>query len=74
MDVMTACVLSSDLGFLFSLPVAGWKLKALVDDGQFDLQSNRWMKRATFLALVAFVMFPLAATGSVSGSIFVRLF
>ncbi|MFO0425824.1 MAG: hypothetical protein ACK526_04585 [Planctomyces sp.] len=48
MDVMTACVLSSDLSFLFSLPVAGGKLKFLVDDGQFNLQSNRWMKRATF--------------------------
>ena len=31
------------------------------------------MKRATFFGLVAFVMFPLAATGSVGGSIFGRL-
>ena len=31
------------------------------------------MKRATFLGTVAFVMFPLAATGSVGGSIFGRL-
>jgi uncharacterized membrane protein len=73
MDVMTACVLTSHLGFLFRLPVLGGKLKTLVDDGQFILQSNRWMKRATFLGLVAFVMFPLAATGSVGGSIFGRL-
>lgn len=73
MDVMTACFLAFHLGFLFRLPVVGEKLKALVDDGQFILQSNRWMKRATFLGLVAFVMFPLAATGSVGGSIFGRL-
>ena len=73
MDVMTASVLAFHLGFLFRLPVAGGKLKALVDDGQFILQSNRWMKRATILGLVLFVMFPLAATGSVGGSIFGRL-
>ena len=73
MDVMTASVLAFHLGLLFRLPVAGGKLKALVDDGQFILQSNRWMKRATMLGLVLFVMFPLAATGSVGGSIFGRL-
>lgn len=73
MDLMTACVLTSHLGFLFRLPVVGEKLKALVDDGQYILQSNRWMKQATFLGLVTFVMFPLAATGSVGGSIFGRL-
>lgn len=73
MDVMTACLLAFHLGFLFKLPVMGAKLNALVEDGHFILQSNPWMKRATFLGLVAFVMFPLAATGSVGGSIFGRL-
>ena len=73
MDVMTACILAFHLGFLFKLPVVGGKLKALVDDGQFILRSNRWMKHATWLGLVTFVMFPLAATGSVGGSIFGRL-
>ena len=73
MDLMTASVLAFHLGFLFRLPVVGGKLKALVEDGQFILQSNRWMKRATMLGLVLFVMFPLAATGSVGGSIFGRL-
>ena len=33
MDVMTASVLAFHLGFLCRLPVAGGKLKALVDDG-----------------------------------------
>jgi uncharacterized membrane protein len=31
------------------------------------------MKRATFLGLLAFIAFPLAATGSVGGAIFGRL-
>jgi uncharacterized membrane protein len=73
LDSMTACVLAFHLGFLFRLPVVGTKLKALVEDGQFILQSNPWMKRATFLGLVGFVLLPLAATGSVGGSIFGRL-
>lgn len=73
MDAMTACVLAFHLGFLFRLPMVGARLKALVEDGHFILQSNRWMKRATFLGLVTFVMIPLAATGSVGGSIFGRL-
>ena len=73
MDLMTACVLAFHLGFMFKLPVVGPKLAALVLDGQFILQSNPWMKRATFVGLVAFVVFPLAATGSVGASIFGRL-
>lgn len=73
MDVMTGCLLAFHLGFLFKLPVVGEKLEELVQDGHFILKSNRWMKRATFFGLVAFVMFPLAATGSVGGSIFGRL-
>ncbi|WP_442508606.1 small multi-drug export protein [Novipirellula sp. SH528] len=73
MDVMTGCLLVFHLGFLFKLPMVGEKLNELVQDGNFILKSNRWMKRATFLGLVAFVMFPLAATGSVGGSIFGRL-
>jgi uncharacterized membrane protein len=73
MDFVTACVLTSHLGFLFKLPILGNKLRSLVDDGEFILHSNPWMKRATSVGLVAFVMFPLAATGSVGGSIFGRL-
>ena len=73
MDVMTGCLLVFHLGFLIRLPMVGEKLNELVQDGNFILRSNRWMKRATFLGLVAFVMFPLAATGSVGGSIFGRL-
>ena len=69
MDVMTGCLLVFHLGFLIRLPMVGEKLNELVQDGNFILRSNRWMKRATFLGLVAFVMFPLAATGSVGGSI-----
>jgi hypothetical protein len=45
----------------------------LVTDGHFILDSQPWMRRATFFGLIAFVAFPLAATGSIGGSIFGRL-
>lgn len=73
MDMMVASLLVCHSGFLFKLPFLGPRVLALVEDGQFILASHPWMKRATFAGLVAFVMFPLAATGSVGGSIFGRL-
>jgi uncharacterized membrane protein len=73
MDLLTASLLVFHMGFLFKLPFLGPKLIALVEDGQFILKTNPWMKRVTFIGLVVFVMFPLAATGSVGGAIFGRL-
>lgn len=73
MDLMTACVLAFHLGFLFKMPVIGPKSKSLVEDGQFIMQSNPWMKRATFLGLVVFVLLPSPAAGTVGGSILGRL-
>ena len=73
MDLMTATVLVFHLGVLFRIPGLGKRLLNLVEDGEFILSRSPWMKRATFLGTVAFVTFPLAATGSVGGSIFGRL-
>jgi uncharacterized membrane protein len=73
LDTMVALVLAFHIGFLFRLPWIGPRIAALVIDGQFILKSHPWMKRMTFVGLVAFVCFPLAATGSVGGSIFGRL-
>jgi hypothetical protein len=73
MDVATACVLVYHQGFLFRLPFLGPRLLGLVEDGRFILKRQPWIRRATFVGLVAFVMFPLAATGSVGGAIFGRL-
>ena len=73
MDLMTATVLIFHMGVIFRIPGIGKRLLNLVEDGRFILKTRPWMKRATFLGTVAFVMFPLAATGSVGGSIFGRL-
>lgn len=72
-DVMTALVLAFHIGFLFRLPFIGPRVAALITDGHFILDAQPWMRRATFFGLIAFVGFPLAATGSVGGSIFGRL-
>lgn len=73
LDVMTALVLAFHIGFLFRLPYIGPRASALITDGHFVLDAQPWMRRATFVGLIAFVAFPLAATGSIGGSIFGRL-
>lgn len=73
LDVMTALVLAFHIGFLFRLPFVGSRIAALVTDGHFILDAHPWIRRATFLGLISFVMFPLTATGAVGGSIFGRL-
>lgn len=73
MDLMTASLLVCHSGFLFRIPFLGPRMLALVEDGQYILRVHPWMKRLTFVGLVAFVMLPLAATGSVGGAIFGRL-
>ncbi len=73
LDVMLALVLAFHIGFLFRLPFIGPRVEALITDGHFILDAQPWMRRATFVGLIAFVGFPLAATGSVGGSIFGRL-
>lgn len=73
LDVMTALILAFHIGFMFRLPYIGPRISALVTDGHFILDSQPWMRRATFFGLIAFVGFPLAATGSIGGSIFGRL-
>lgn len=73
LDTMVASVLAFHIGLLFQLPVIGPRIATLVADGQYILSAQPWIKQATFLGLIAFVGFPLAATGSVGGSIFGRL-
>jgi uncharacterized membrane protein len=73
LDLLVAVLLSFHIGFMFKIPILGPKIGELVADGQVILKLQPWMRKATFWGLVAFVIFPLAATGSVGGSIFGRL-
>jgi len=73
MDLMVALLLSCHTRMLFRLPLLGGKMRDLINDGKFILQENPWMRKATVIGIIAFVTFPLAATGSIGGSIFGRL-
>lgn len=72
-DVMVALFMAFHVGFLFRLPKIGPKIAELIVDGELILSVQPWMRRLTFAGLVAFIAFPLAATGSVGGAIFGRL-
>lgn len=73
MDLFVACLLIFHAGFLFRIPKLGPALLKLREEGEFFMSYQPWMRRFTFVGLVLFVAFPLAATGSVAGSIFGRL-
>lgn len=72
-DVMVALFMAFHVGFLFRLPKIGPKIAELTVDGEMILSLQPWMRKATFFGLIAFIAFPLAATGSVGGAIFGRL-
>lgn len=73
MDLITAVLIGFHAGVMWRLPIVGRRLHQLVVQGQILIARNPRVKRATFLTIVAFVMFPLAATGSIGGSLFARL-
>ena len=73
LDLLTAMLLTFHMGFLFKLPILGSKLKMLSDDGRMIIKKYPWMRQTTIAGVMAFVMFPLAATGSIGGSILGRM-
>tara|TARA_R110002072_G_scaffold13481_2_gene56847 strand:+ start:35966 stop:36745 length:780 start_codon:yes stop_codon:yes gene_type:complete len=73
LDLMVGILLIFHAGFLFRLPWFGSRAASLVDDGRFLIRSQPWIRRATFAGLVLFVAIPLAAMGSVGGTIFGRM-
>ncbi len=73
MDVMVAIFVAFHMGIVFKLPFIGQKIADMVTDGQFILRKQPWIRRAAFVGLIGFVIFPTSTTGSVGGSIFGRL-
>ena len=73
LDLIVGILLIFHAGFLFRLPWFGSRATSLIDDGRFLIQTQPWIRRATFLGLVLFVAIPLAAMGSVGGTIFGRM-
>ena len=73
LDLIVAVTLIFHTGFLFHLPWFGSRATAFVNDGRFLIRSQPWIRRTTFLGLVLFVAIPLAAMGSVGGTILGRM-
>lgn len=73
LDLVAATVLIFHVGFLFRLPWFGSRAAALIEDGRFLIRTQPWIRRTTFLGLILFVAIPLAAMGSVGGTIFGRM-
>ena len=72
-DMLVALFFAFHVGFMFRVPWIGPKIAALSSDSEFILSQQPWMKRMTFLGLLAFIAFPLSAAGSAGGAIFGRL-
>ena len=73
LDTIVAMFVAFHMGIIFRLPWAGPKIRDMVSDGQFILRKQPWIRRAAFVGLIGFVIFPTSTTGSVGGSIFGRL-
>lgn len=68
LDIIWAIVVTLHAGLLFHVPWVGPRLKAAVQGGTRLVQNHRWMRRITYLVVLAFVMLPVSSTGSVGGS------
>ncbi|MCB9834106.1 MAG: small multi-drug export protein [Planctomycetes bacterium] len=73
LDVLIATIAIFNIRLLHKIPRFGAKIAALQSGGERILERNPWMRKATFLGIIAFVMFPLSGTGAIGGALFGRL-
>jgi len=73
LDAVWAVILTWHAGALFHVPWLGNRLKSAVQEGSSLIRQNRWMRNATFVAVLCFVMLPISSTGSIGGSLLGRL-
>ncbi len=73
LDVIVAMFVAFHMGVIFRIPWVGPRIEDIVSDGHFILRKQPWIRRAAFIGLICFVIFPTSTTGSVGGSIFGRL-
>ena len=64
-NVMVSLLFAFHVGSCAARQRVGPKIAELSVDSEFILSHQPWMKRFTFMGLLAFIAFPLAATGSV---------
>ncbi|MBI4569147.1 MAG: small multi-drug export protein [Planctomycetes bacterium] len=73
MDSATALWLTYNLDLLYALPRFGRKIRELVLFSEYVVAHNRWMRRFSFVGVVAFVAFPISGTGAVGGTLLGRM-
>ena len=73
LDVIVALILAYNLDVIYRLPWIGGKLLGLQEYGRYTLRQKPYLRRLSFIGLAVFVLFPIAATGAVGGSILGRL-
>lgn len=73
LDLIVALIAVYNIGIFYRIPKFGAKIRDMQRNGKKILARNPWMGKVTFIGIIAFVMFPLAGTGAIGGSIFGRL-
>ncbi len=73
LDVIVALFLAFNLDVTYRLPYLGGKLLGLQEYGRYTLRTKPYLRKLSFIGLSIFVLFPVAATGAVGGSILGRL-
>lgn len=72
-DCLVALIAVFNVGILYRIPKVGARLAELRRTGARILDRNPWMRKMTFLGIIAFVMFPLSGTGAIGGAFFGQL-
>jgi len=73
MDLSIGFICVYNVNVLFRIPGFGKKVADLQGFCKLMLRKNQWMRKATFVGTVAFVMFPLSGTGAIGGALFSQI-
>lgn len=73
MDISTAMVLGANFHFFFRLPLAGTVLRSMQEEAAKVLARDPGLRRRAFVGIALFVLFPVAGTGAVAGTILGRM-
>jgi uncharacterized membrane protein len=73
MDVLVGTIVMINITVFYRLPIVGRKLDNIQRNSAEMVSANPWVRKTTFLALMAFVAFPLTGTGAIGGGFFGRM-
>lgn len=73
MDVITALFLVWNFDYARKIPLLGKWIEKFEDSNADILDRKGWMRKAAFVGLILFVMFPFQGSGGVGGSVLGRV-